>query len=112
LTSTPPRVDEDLDYRIARVTGSLEGWRAFLAAHGSGAHTESAKAEIDKLLVAVNAVAPAEVLADASPDANAGSEVAHPAPPARTEVVVVAREFYVPMQKMWSDRSFSRNSRV
>ena len=29
-------LDEDLDYRIAQRIGSLDGWRSFLTAHGSG----------------------------------------------------------------------------
>jgi hypothetical protein len=42
-------VDEDLDYRIAEQTKSIEGWRAFLAAHPHGAHAPAAQAELDKL---------------------------------------------------------------
>ena len=44
------RIDEDLDYTIARRVGSPAGWRAFLADHGSGAHADSARAEFDRLL--------------------------------------------------------------
>jgi hypothetical protein len=44
---------EDLDYLIAKQIGTLEGWQAFLAAHASGAHAESAEAEIDKLSLLV-----------------------------------------------------------
>ena len=36
-------IDEELDYRIAQRIGSLEGWRSFLAAHGSSAHAQSAR---------------------------------------------------------------------
>jgi hypothetical protein len=92
------RVDEDLDYRIAQGIGSLDGWRTFLATHGSGAHAQSAKAEIDKLLFAVNAAAPAEVSEDASSDVKAGREVTHPDTPSPgTEVAVFTRdEIYVP----------------
>lgn len=43
------RVDEDLDYRIAEQTKSVDGWRAFLAAHPEGAHAPTAQAELDKL---------------------------------------------------------------
>jgi hypothetical protein len=43
------RVDEDLDYRIAKQTGSIDGWRAFLKAHPNGAHAPAAQAELDKL---------------------------------------------------------------
>jgi len=42
-------VNEDLDYHIAAQTKSLEGWRAFLAAHPHGAHASAAQAELDKL---------------------------------------------------------------
>ncbi len=42
-------VDEDLDYRIAQRTNSIEGWRAFLTAHPDGPHAQSARAELDKL---------------------------------------------------------------
>lgn len=42
-------VNEDLDYRIAEQTKSVEGWRAFLAAHPHGAHASAAQAELDKL---------------------------------------------------------------
>ena len=39
-------VAEDLDYRIARHTDSVAGWRAFLAAHPDGPHAEAARAAI------------------------------------------------------------------
>ncbi len=41
-------VAEDLDYRIARHTDSMAGWRAFLAAHPDGPHAQAARAEIDQ----------------------------------------------------------------
>src|SRR5271163_896780 len=43
------KVDEDLDYRIAEQTKSIDGWRAFLAAHPRGAHAPAAQTELDKL---------------------------------------------------------------
>src|SRR5208337_3068076 len=43
-------IGEELDYLVARRLGSLAGWSAFLAAHGSGVHAESARAELDVLL--------------------------------------------------------------
>jgi hypothetical protein len=43
------KVDEDLDYRIAAQTKSIDGWRAFLAAHPDGAHAPAAQAEFGKL---------------------------------------------------------------
>ena len=77
------RVDEDLDYMIAQRKGSVEGWRSFLAAHGSGVHAQSAKAEVEKLLLAGQDPAPAaaEVSNGASTDAKTGSEVMGSAPP-------------------------------
>jgi hypothetical protein len=53
------KVDEDLDYRIAERTRSTEGWRAFLAAHPDGPHSQSARAELDKLAPPVTPAAPA-----------------------------------------------------
>ena len=41
-------VAEDLDYRIARHTDSIAGWRAFLAAHPDGPHAQAARAAIDQ----------------------------------------------------------------
>ena len=43
------KVDEDLDYRIAQQTKSIDGWRAFLAAHPNGAHAGAAQGALDKL---------------------------------------------------------------
>jgi hypothetical protein len=51
-------IDEDLDYMVAKRLASLERWRAFLAAHGSGPYAQSARAEIDRLLRAESALAP------------------------------------------------------
>ena len=78
------RVDEDLDYKIAQRKGSVEGWRfSFLAAHWSGVHAQSAKAEVEKLLLAGQdpATAAAEVSNGSSTDAKTGSEVVSSAPP-------------------------------
>jgi hypothetical protein len=52
------RVDEDLDYRIAERVKSTEGWRAFLAAHPHGPHTQLARAELDKLAAPATPSAP------------------------------------------------------
>ena len=52
-------VDEDVDYRIAQRTKSIEGWRSFLAAHPNGPHTQSARAEINKLAPTEKPSAPA-----------------------------------------------------
>ena len=41
-------LDEDLDYRIAQRIGSLDGWRSFLTAHGSGVHAQSAREEVER----------------------------------------------------------------
>jgi hypothetical protein len=78
------RLDEDLDYRIARRIGSVEGWRSFLAVHGTGFHAQAARAEIDKLLLAAKAPAPTTEEAsngDASSIATAPDEPAPPSAP-------------------------------
>ena len=76
-------LDEDLDYRIAQRIGSLDGWRSFLTAHGSGVHAQSAREEVEKLLLAEKAPTPpgAEVSKGASTDTKAVSEVMGSAPP-------------------------------
>ena len=80
-------VDEELDYRIAQRIGSLEGWRSFLAAHGSGAHAQSARAEAEVLAGKSPAQVAAEVSNGASTDAKAVSEAVPSVPPsAGTEV--------------------------
>ena len=68
---------EELDYRVAQRLGSLEGWRAFLAANRSGVYAQSARAEVEKLLPAEKAHAPpaAESSNGQSPDATAAIEV-------------------------------------
>jgi hypothetical protein len=89
------RVDEDLDYKIAQRKGSVEGWRSFLAAHGSGVHAQSAKAEVEKLLLAGQDPAPAaaEVSNGSSTDAKTGSEVVGSASPdPGTEVALTPDE--------------------
>ena len=93
-------IDEELDYLVAKRLGSLAGWRAFLATHGSGAYAQSARAEVERLLPTGKAPAPAApgVSNGASTDASTagkamgaipsprGTEVASgyatPAPPA------------------------------
>src|SRR5271165_4028097 len=54
-------LDEALDYRLAERVGSLEGWRAFLAAHPSGFFAQLARVQVEKMLPAgtANASAPA-----------------------------------------------------
>jgi hypothetical protein len=76
-------VDEDLDYRIAQRIASLDGWRSFLAAHGNGVRTQSARAEVERLLDAAKAPGPAAaaVTDGASPDAKGGSEMVGSDPP-------------------------------
>jgi hypothetical protein len=49
------RVTEDLDYRIAQRIGSVEGWRSFLAVHGSGVHAQTATGEVERLLLSERA---------------------------------------------------------
>jgi hypothetical protein len=85
-------LDEDLDYRIAKRIGSLDGWRSFLIAHGSGVHAQSAREDVEKLLLAEKAPTPpgAEVSNRASTDAKAVSEVMGSAPPSpRVEVAAL-----------------------
>jgi hypothetical protein len=59
-------IDEELDYMVAKRLGSLEGWRAFLAAHANGAYAHSAQAEVRKRLGVNDASAEAPVAAPAS----------------------------------------------
>src|SRR5208337_5569104 len=79
---TAASIDEELDYMVARKLGSLGGWRVFLAAHGNGVYTQSARTEFERLLRAGNASAPAaaEEPNGGSPDATAVAEAARPAP--------------------------------
>src|ERR1700729_4133776 len=76
------KVDEDLDYRIAERTKSLEGWRAFLSAHPAGPHAPSARAELDELAAPVAPPAPAAGQApdQAPPDTKIPSEFVSPPP--------------------------------
>ena len=76
-------IDEERDYGVAQRLGSLEGWRAFLAAHGSSVYAQSARAEVEQMLLAEKAPAPAatEVSNGASTDATAASEAMGPVPP-------------------------------
>jgi hypothetical protein len=77
-------VDDDLvDYLVTRELRSLDGWRAFLAAHGSGLHAQSARAEIEKLLHAEKPPAPAaaDVSNSVSPDVKTKIEAVPPAGP-------------------------------
>ena len=86
-------VDEELDYMVARRLGSLEGWSAFLAAHGSGAYAPSARAEVERLLLAQKASAPpaAEVSNGVSPDTETESKAVRPAQPSPgTQVAALA----------------------
>ena len=85
------RVDEDLDYLIAKRTATLEGWQAFLAAHASGARAEAAEAEIDKLSLLVKASGPAaaEVSDRVLPQAKVESEAAPPPPSRPSDVTTL-----------------------
>ena len=74
------RVAEDLDYRIAKRIGSVEGWRSFLAVHGSGVHAQTATAEVDRLLSEqASAQTTAKVSNDTSFGAKAASDIVRPA---------------------------------
>jgi hypothetical protein len=82
-------LDEELDYLVAKRLGSLAGWRAFLAAHASGAYAQSARAEVERLLPTGKAPAPAalEVSNGASTDASvAGKATGAILPPRGTEI--------------------------
>ena len=76
------RVTEDLDYRIAERIGSLEGWRSFLAGHGSGVHAQSARGEVERLLLSDKATAQTttKVSNETPLGAEAASDSARPAP--------------------------------
>ena len=75
------RVTEDLDYRIAERIGSVEGWRSFLAVHGSGVHAQTATAEVDRLLSEqASGQATAKVSNDTSLGAKAASDPVRAAP--------------------------------
>ncbi len=89
-------IDEELDYLVAKRLGSLAGWRGFLATHGSSVYAQSARAEVERLLLAEKAPAPAaaEVSNGASTDVRAESGAMDPVPPPTgTEV---ASEYAVP----------------
>ena len=75
--ASPASIDEELDYMVAKRLASLEGWRAFLAAHANGTYAQSARAEVERLLPGEKAPAPAaaEVSNGASPDAKAVSQI-------------------------------------
>ena len=68
--ASPASMDEELDYMVAKRLASLEGWRAFLAAHANGAYAQSARAEIEKRHGAEKPPAPgnSEVLNGATSD--------------------------------------------
>lgn len=95
-------VDEDLDYRIAQRTKSIEEWRSFLTAHPDGPHAQSARAELDQLIssealpAAIGAEAPeASSSKEAnSSDGKASAEATSPAEPsaARSEVATPASD--------------------
>jgi hypothetical protein len=53
--AAPASIDEELDYMVAKRLASLEGWRAFLDAHPSGAYAQSARAEVARRLGASTA---------------------------------------------------------
>ena len=82
-------IDEEQAYGVAQRLGSLEGWRGFLATYGSSVYAQSARAEVERLLLAEKApaAAAAKVSNGASTDANSASGVMDPVPPPReTEV--------------------------
>jgi ABC-type branched-subunit amino acid transport system substrate-binding protein len=72
--AAPTSIAEELDYLVAKRLGSFEGWRTFLAAHGSGAYAQTARVEVDHLFLAEKATAPAT--AEASNGAPTGARPA------------------------------------
>jgi hypothetical protein len=89
------RVTEDLDYRIAERIGSVEGWRSFLAVHGSGVHAQTATGEVERLLLSEQASAQttAKVSNETSLGAKAASDPVRPAPlSSGTEVAALTPE--------------------
>jgi hypothetical protein len=88
------RVTEDLDYRIAERIGSVEGWRSFLAVHGSGVHAQTATGEVERLLSEqASAQTTAKVSNEASPGTKATSDPVRPAPlSSGTEVAALTPE--------------------
>jgi hypothetical protein len=89
------RVAEDLDYRIAQRIGSVEGWRSFLAGHGSGVHAQTATGEVERLLLSEQASAQttAKVSNETSLGAKAASDPVRPAPlSSGTEVAALTPE--------------------
>jgi hypothetical protein len=64
--------EEELEYIVAKRVASVEGWRAFLAAHPNGAHAQGAMAELDKRLGAEKASAEAATSALAPADNEQG----------------------------------------
>jgi hypothetical protein len=75
-------VDEELDYRAVQRLGSLEGWRGFLATHRNSVYAQSARAEVEQLLLAEKVPPPAAAAVSngASTDASAASEAMDPTP--------------------------------
>jgi hypothetical protein len=89
------RVTEDLDYRIAQRIGSVEGWRSFLAVHGSGVHAQTATGEVERLLLSEQASAQttAKVSSETSLGARAASDPVRPDPlSSGTEVAALTPE--------------------
>src|SRR3984885_13370001 len=89
------RVTEDLDYRIAQRVGSVEGWRSFLAVHGSGVHAQTATGEVERLLLSEQASAQttAKVSNETSLGTKAASDPVRPSPlSSGTEVAALTPE--------------------
>jgi len=71
--ATPASIEEEeLEYSVAKRLASLDGWRAFLAAHPNGVHAKAAKAEIARRFGASSASADGAAVAPAlAPNDNA-----------------------------------------
>ena len=86
VAAVPPvaaDADEASDYRTTERFASLDGWRAFLAAHPDGAYARRAQAEIDKLLARqkLDATKMDAAKTEVAPMATAKTEVAPPLSP-------------------------------
>ena len=79
------KVGEDLDYRIAEHTQSLDGWRAFLEAHPNGPHAQAAWAEINRLPPAPSPQPEQSRAPTQTPDDTAHQTAALSAPPMMIE---------------------------
>jgi hypothetical protein len=79
------KIGEDLDYRVAEHTQSLDGWRAFLEAHPNGPHAQAAWTEINRLPPAPSPQPEQPRAPTQTPDDTAHETAALSAPPMMIE---------------------------